>query len=142
MAGYKGMIRIPLSQFENINGQDSNGKMDLRQVTQLWLVFISRAIRRTATSCWIRSACVGNFSTSGQGEISVLDVLEMSGSRDAEKDDDKPNGGADTGDAALPACAGAAPSGGGFRGGLHPFPEAQKVSGSSGKSGRSQRRSG
>ncbi len=108
MAGYKGMIRIPLSQFENINGQDSNGKMDLRQVTQLWLVFNFPGDQKDSYFVLDQIGFVGNFSTSGQGEISVLDVLEMSGSRDAEKDDDKPNGGADTGDAALPACAGAA----------------------------------
>ena len=102
------MIRIPLSQFENINGQDSNGKMDLRQVTQLWLVFNFPGDQKDSYFVLDQIGFVGNFSTSGQGEISVLDVLEMSGSRDAEKDDDKPNGGADTGDAALPACAGAA----------------------------------
>ena len=46
VAGYKGMVRIPLSQFTNVDAtpakptmNDPNGKMDLQQVTQVWTVF-------------------------------------------------------------------------------------------------------
>ena len=57
---------------------------------------------------------VGNFSTSGQGEISVLDVLEMSGSRDAEKMTTSRTAARTPGTRPFPPVR-SGPSGGGFR---------------------------
>lgn len=95
MNGYKGFVRIPLSQFEAIeNSPNENNKMDLKQVTQLWMVFNYPADQDSAYFVMDEIGFVGHFAVAGQGEESVLNYLSMSSGKTDEPskpDDEKPS---------------------------------------------------
>lgn len=109
VAGYKGFIRIPLSQMENISGEasDVNGKMDLDGVAQLWMVFNCPEKQDGNFFVLDQIGFDGNFTTAGQGEVSVLEYLPMSS---GGKEPDANNKGDSTGnDNKVPATGAAAP---------------------------------
>lgn len=93
--GYKGFVRIPLSQFEVIdNSPNENNKMDLKQVTQLWMVFNYPADQDSAYFVMDEIGFAGHFAVAGQGEESVLNYLSMSSGKTDEPskpDDEKPS---------------------------------------------------
>lgn len=77
--GYKGMVRIPLSQLALVgDSADVDGKMDLTQVCQLWMVFNWPGKQDTSSFAMDEFGFVGNFATTGQGETNVLSVLPLS----------------------------------------------------------------
>lgn len=77
--GYKGMVRIPLSQLALVGGSaDVDGKMDLTQVNQLWMVFNWPANQDSSSFAVDEFGFVGNFTKTGQGETNVLSVLPLS----------------------------------------------------------------
>lgn len=77
--GYKGMVRIPLSQLTLVGGSaDADGKMDLTQVNQLWMVFNWPGDQDSSSFALDEFGFVGNFTKTGQGETNVLSVLPLS----------------------------------------------------------------
>lgn len=80
VAGYKGFIRIPLSQMENISGEasDVNGKMDLDSIAQLWMIYNCPEKQDGNYFVVDQIGFGGKFTTTGQGEVSILEYLPMS----------------------------------------------------------------
>lgn len=103
--GYKGFIRIPLTQLEALEGStNANNKIDLKQVAQFWMVFNYPSDQDSAYFILDQLGFVGHFEVTGQGEVPVLDYLPMSsgktGGDTPETPDDNSDKGPKTGVAA------------------------------------------
>jgi len=77
--GYKGFVRIPLTQLEALEGStNANNKIDLKQVAQFWMVFNYPSDQDSAYFVIDQLGFAGHFEVTGQGEVPVLEYIPMS----------------------------------------------------------------